>query len=43
MNAQVQEKMLPQTVEDNATRWQIMEGARATFLQQGFDAAPPSH
>jgi len=39
MNAQVQEKIVPQTVEDNAKRRQIIEGARATFLQQGFDAA----
>jgi AcrR family transcriptional regulator len=39
MNAQVQEKIVPQTAEDNAKRRQIIEGARATFLQQGFDAA----
>jgi AcrR family transcriptional regulator len=39
MNAQVQEKIVPQTAEDNAKRRQIIEGARTTFLQQGFDAA----
>jgi AcrR family transcriptional regulator len=39
MNAQVQEKMVPQTAEDNAKRRQIIEGARTTFHQQGFDAA----
>src|SRR3974377_1514491 len=39
MNAQVQEKILSQTAEDNATRRQIIQGGRAPFLQQGFDAA----
>src|ERR1700751_3813698 len=35
----VQQKALPQTAEDNAKRRQIIEGARTTFLEQGFDAA----
>jgi AcrR family transcriptional regulator len=39
MSAQVLEKIVPQTAEDNAKRRQIIDGARATFLQQGFDAA----
>jgi AcrR family transcriptional regulator len=39
MNAQVQEKIAPPEAEDNAKRRQIIDGARATFLQQGFDAA----
>jgi AcrR family transcriptional regulator len=39
MNAQVQEKTVPNVAEDNAKRRQIVEGARATFLEQGFDAA----
>ena len=39
MKAQVQEKATPQIADDNAKRRQITEGARAIFLQQGFDAA----
>ncbi len=39
MKAQVQEKATPQTADDNAKHRQITEGARAIFLQQGFDAA----
>src|SRR3974390_3216568 len=39
MKTQVQEKALPQAAEDSAKRRQIIEGARASFLQQGFDAA----
>jgi AcrR family transcriptional regulator len=39
MNAQVAEKMAPQIAEDNVKRRQIIEGARAAFLEQGFDAA----
>jgi AcrR family transcriptional regulator len=35
----VQDKTPPQTAEDNVKRRQIIEGARSTFLQQGFDAA----
>src|SRR6516165_9471012 len=34
-----QQKILPQTAEDNAKRRQIIEGAREAFLEQGFDAA----
>lgn len=34
-----EKKAGPQSVEDNAKRRQIIEGARAIFLQQGFDAA----
>ena len=39
MKTQVQEKAVPQAAEDSAKRRQIIEGARASFLQQGFDAA----
>jgi AcrR family transcriptional regulator len=39
MSAQVQEKKAPQVAEDNVKRRQIIEGARAAFLEQGFDAA----
>jgi AcrR family transcriptional regulator len=39
MNAQVQEKTVPNVAEDSAKRRQIVDGARATFLEQGFDAA----
>src|SRR6516164_3382369 len=39
MNAQVQEKTASTLAEDNAKRRQIIDGARATFLEQGFDAA----
>jgi AcrR family transcriptional regulator len=39
MNAQVAEKTTPQIAEDNVKRRQIIEGARAAFLEQGFDAA----
>jgi AcrR family transcriptional regulator len=39
MNAQVAEKTAPQIAEDNVKRRQIIEGARAAFLEQGFDAA----
>src|SRR6516165_6382503 len=40
MNVQVQEKtLMTQAAEDNAKRRQIIEGARTTFLEQGFDAA----
>jgi len=39
MSAQVQEKTAPQFAEDNVKRRQIIEGARAAFLEQGFDAA----
>src|SRR6201982_319919 len=35
----VQQKAPPQTAEDNAKRRQIIDGARKTFLDQGFDAA----
>ena len=42
MKAQVQEKATPQTADDNAKRRQITEGARAIFLQQGFDAGSVS-
>jgi AcrR family transcriptional regulator len=39
MNAQVAEKTTPQIAEDNVKRRRIIEGARAAFLEQGFDAA----
>jgi AcrR family transcriptional regulator len=39
MNAQIAEKTAPQIAEDNVKRRQIIEGARAAFLEQGFDAA----
>ena len=39
MGAQVEAKTAPQIAEDNAKRRQIIEGARAAFLEQGFDAA----
>jgi len=40
MNAQAQAKLVvPPTDDDNAKRRQIVQGARAIFLQQGFDAA----
>ena len=39
MSAQVQGKTAPQFAEDNVKRRQIIEGARAAFLEQGFDAA----
>ena len=40
MNVQVQEKtLITQAAADNAKRRQIIEGARTTFLEQGFDAA----
>jgi AcrR family transcriptional regulator len=39
MSARVQEKTAPQIAEDNVKRRQIIEGARAAFLEQGFDAA----
>ena len=39
MNAQVQEKTASPLAEDNAKRRQIIDGARAIFLEQGFDAA----
>jgi AcrR family transcriptional regulator len=43
MNAEVSLKPAPGKVsEDNAKRRQIVEGARATFLAQGFDAASMS-
>jgi AcrR family transcriptional regulator len=35
----VQQNAPPQTAEDNAKRRQIIDGARKTFLDQGFDAA----
>jgi AcrR family transcriptional regulator len=39
MNVEVKEKTTPQIAEDNVKRRQIIEGARAAFLEQGFDAA----
>src|ERR1700689_406883 len=42
MNAQAQARIAPQAAqmgEDGAKRRQIVEGARAVFLAQGFDAA----
>ena len=39
MSAQVQEKKARQVAEDNVKRRQIIEGARAAFHEQGFDAA----
>lgn len=39
MSVHVREKTAPPPSEDNAKRRQIVEGARAVFLQQGFDAA----
>src|SRR5271170_2269842 len=42
MNAQAQLKMVAQTSEDSAKRRQIVQGARAIFLAQGFDAASMS-
>jgi hypothetical protein len=39
MSAQVQEKTAAQIAEDNVKRRQIIEGARAAFHEQGFDAA----
>jgi AcrR family transcriptional regulator len=41
MNAQAQAKIASQS-DDNAKRRQIIEGARAVFLAQGFDAASMS-
>jgi AcrR family transcriptional regulator len=42
MNAQAQVKLAPQTAEDSAKRRQIVQGARAVFLERGFDAASMS-
>src|SRR6516164_6335364 len=39
MSAQIQEKTAPQIAEDNVKRRQIINGARAAFHEQGFDAA----
>ena len=39
MSAQIQEKTAPEIAEDNVKRRQIIEGARAAFHEQGFDAA----
>jgi AcrR family transcriptional regulator len=39
MNVHAQGETAPAPSEDNAKRRQIVEGARAVFLQQGFDAA----
>ena len=39
MNVRAEEKTAPQIAEDNVKRRQIIEGARAAFLEQGFDAA----
>lgn len=42
MSAQAQLKAAPQAAEDGAKRRQIVQGARAIFLAQGFDAASMS-
>lgn len=42
MSAQTQAKLTPQTADDGGKRRQIVEGARAVFLSQGFDAASMS-
>src|ERR1700691_6653615 len=42
MNAFAQLKPAPQAADDSAKRRQIVEGARAVFLTQGFDAASMS-
>src|ERR1700756_2815364 len=42
MSAQAQLKIAPQAAEDSAKRRQIVQGARAIFLAQGFDAASMS-
>jgi AcrR family transcriptional regulator len=42
MNTQTQLKVAPQTADDSAKRRQIVDGARAIFLAQGFDAASMS-
>jgi len=42
MNAHAQVKLAPHSIDDSAKRRQIVEGARAIFLQQGFDAASMS-
>jgi AcrR family transcriptional regulator len=42
MNAQALRKPVPQTADDSAKARQIIEGARAIFLAQGFDAASMS-
>ena len=39
MNSQAEAKIEAAPAEDNAKRRQIVEGARAIFLQHGFDAA----
>jgi AcrR family transcriptional regulator len=39
MNAQPQAKLAPPPADDSQKRRQIVEGARAVFLHQGFDAA----
>ncbi|MFZ1920530.1 MAG: TetR/AcrR family transcriptional regulator [Xanthobacteraceae bacterium] len=39
MNAQARAKSAVPVADDNAKRRQIVDGARAIFLQQGFDAA----
>jgi AcrR family transcriptional regulator len=42
MSAQAQLKITPQAGEEGAKRRQIVQGARAIFLAQGFDAASMS-
>src|ERR1700734_2309299 len=42
MNARAQAKIAPPMADDNAKRRQIVQGARATFLARGFDAASMS-
>jgi AcrR family transcriptional regulator len=42
MNAQAQLKAVAPVIEDSAKRRQIVQGARAIFLAQGFDAASMS-
>jgi len=42
MNAQAALKTAHQAADDNAKRRQIVQGARATFLARGFDAASMS-
>jgi AcrR family transcriptional regulator len=42
MSAQAQLKTAPPSTEDSAKRRQIVQGARAIFLAQGFDAASMS-
>src|ERR1700758_2230980 len=42
MSAQAQLKTTPQAGEEGAKRRQIVQGARAIFLAQGFDAASMS-